>query len=395
MGLVKMDAPNVKRIYADNCATTVVSEAALAAMMPYFRECFGNPSAIYSYGQEAKKALEGSRRAVADALGALNNEIYFTSGGTEGDNWALYSACELRAKKGRHIITSAIEHKAVLGTLEKMRSRGFEVTVLQPDSRGQITAAQLSAALRCDTVLVSIMLANNVAGTVLPVKELCAAAHEAGALFHTDAVQAAAHIPVNVRELGVDMLSISAHKFHGPKGVGALFCRLPLVPSPYITGGGQEKGQRAGTENVSGVVGMAAALSEGVRDMAANTAHIQALRAALVEQTLKIPGAFLTGDPERRLPGHASFVFEGVKHSAYVITMLNEAGICASSGSACSASSKEAPHVLTALGYADDIARSAVRISLSHYNTAEEIDIINEKLPRIISEVRAKKETLV
>ncbi|MDR2521741.1 MAG: aminotransferase class V-fold PLP-dependent enzyme, partial [Spirochaetaceae bacterium] len=204
--------------------------------------------------------------------------------------------------------------------------------------------------------------------------------------------QAAAHIPINVRALGVDMLSISAHKFHGPKGVGALFSRLPLIPAAYITGGGQEKGQRAGTENVSGVVGMAAALAEGVRDMAANTAHITARRDRLIERTLQIPGAFLTGDPERRLPGHASFVFEGVTHSAYIINMLNDAGICASSGSACSAASKEASHVLTALGYNAELARSAVRISLSHYNTAEEIDVITGRLPAIISEVRAKKE---
>jgi cysteine desulfurase len=364
-------------------------------MLPYFRECFGNPSAIYSYGQEAKKALEDSRRAVAGALGALNNEIYFTSGGTEGDNWAIHSACELRAKKGRHIITSAIEHKAVLRTLEKARERGFEVTVLRPDKYGQITGEQLAGAIRADTILASIMLANNVAGTVLPVQELCEAAHERGVLFHTDAVQAAAHIPINARALGVDMLSISAHKFHGPKGTGALFSRLPLIPAACVTGGGQEKERRAGTENVAGVVGMAAALACGARDMAANAARITALRDRLIEQTLKIPGAFLTGDPERRLPGHASFVFEGVTHSAYIINMLNEAGICASSGSACSASSKEASHVLTALGLSAELARSAVRISLSRYNTAEEIDVINETLPAVISQARAKKETLL
>jgi cysteine desulfurase len=372
-----------------------MSEAALDAMLPYFRERFGNPSAIYSLGQEAKKALEDSRRLIAGALGALNNEIYFTSGGTEAGNWAIYSACELKAKKGRHIITSAIEHKAVLRTLEKLRERGFEVTALEPDKYGGITPEQLAGAIRDDTILASIMLANNVVGTVLPIAELCAAAHARGVLFHTDAVQAAAHIPVNARALGVDMLSISAHKFHGPKGAGALFSRLPFIPVPFISGGGQEKERRAGTENVSGIVGMAAALTEGVRDLEANSAHITALRDRLIERTLKIPGAFLTGDPVKRLPGHASCVFEGVRRSVYVINMLNDAGICASSGSACSASSTEAPHVLSALGLSDDIARSALRISLSHYNTAEEIDVITERLPAIISEIRSRKEKFI
>jgi cysteine desulfurase len=390
-----MNTADARRIYVDNCATTAVSEAALEAMLPYFRDCFGNPSAVYSYGQEAKKALEDSRRAVAGALGALNNEIYFTSGGTESDNWAIYSACELKAKKRRHIITSAIEHKAVLQTLEKLRPRGFELTVLQPDRYGMITPERLCGALRDDTLLVSVMLANNVVGTVLPIEELAAASHARGALFHTDAVQAAAHIPINVRSLGVDMLSISAHKFHGPKGAGALFSRLPFIPAAFISGGGQEKERRAGTENVSGVAGMAAALSEGVRDLDANTAHITALRDRLIERTLKIPGAFLTGDPVKRLPGHASFVFEGVKRSVYVVNKLNEAGICAGSGSACSASSTEAPHVLSALGFPHDIARSALRISLSRYNTAEEIDVITERLPLVISEIRARKEALI
>ena len=380
-----------KRIYVDNSATSPMSEEALQAMLPYFRECFGNPSAIYSYGQEAKKALEDSRRAVADAIGALNNEIYFTSGGTESDNWAIYSACEARAKKGKHIITSAIEHNAVLRTLEKLQDRGFEITLLRPDANGQIAPDQLAGAIRSDTILISIMMANNVVGTVLPIKELCDAAHKHGIIFHTDAVQAAAHIPINARALGVDMLSLSAHKFHGPKGAGAMFSKIPLVPAPYISGGGQEKGQRSGTENVPGTVGMAAAIAEGVKNMAAHTAHVSALRDKLIEHTLKIPGARLTGDPVKRLPGHASFVFEGIKQSVYIINMLNDEGICASSGSACSASSKEAPHVLAALGYDDGISHSALRISLSRYNTGEEIDVINQKLPLIINKLRGEK----
>jgi cysteine desulfurase len=368
-----------------------MSEEALRAMLPYFRECFGNPSAIYSYGQEAKKALEDSRRAVAGAIGALNNEIYFTSGGTESDNWAIHSVCESNAKKGKHIITSAIEHNAVLRTLEKMQARGFETTLLRPDGNGQISPDQLTNAIRKDTILISVMMANNVVGTVLSIKELCDAAHKHGIIFHTDAVQAAAHMPINTRLLGVDMLSLSAHKFHGPKGAGALFSKIPLVPAPFIAGGGQEKGQRSGTENVPGAVGMAAAITEGVKNMESHTAHLRALRDKLIEHTLKIPGARLTGDPVRRLPGHASFVFEGITQSVYIINMLNDEGICASSGSACSASSKEAPHVLSALGYDDSISRSALRISLSRYNTDEEIDMINQKLPVIINKLRGKK----
>ena len=389
-----MDTTGEKRIYVDNSATTPLSEKALSAMLPYFRECFGNPSAIYSYGQEAKKALEDSRRVVANAIGALNNEIYFTSGGTESDNWAIYSACESKRGKGRHIIASAIEHNAVLRTLEKLETRGYEITLLKPDTYGHISPMQLDDAIRKDTVLISIMTANNVVGTILRIKELCGVARKHGIVFHTDAVQAAAHIPLDVRDLGVDMLSMSAHKFHGPKGSGAMFAKISLAPSPYITGGGQEKGQRSGTENVPGIAGMAAAIGEGVQDMEAAAKHLTILRDKLIERTLAIPGAYLTGDPVNRLPGHASFVFEGIEQSAFIINMLNEAGICASSGSACSASSTEAPHVLAALGYAEDISHSALRITLSRYNTEEEIDTINEKLPIIITDLRRKKKTI-
>jgi cysteine desulfurase len=379
------------RIYVDNSATSAVSERALAAMLPYFRESFGNASALYSYGQEAKKALEDSRRIAAKAIGALNNEIYFTSGGTESDNWAIHSVCALKNETGKHIIASAIEHNAVLRTLEKLEKQGYEATLLQPDKNGQISPGKLENAIRRDTVLISIMLANNVVGTVLQIKELCAVARKHGIVFHTDAVQAAAHIPINVRELGVDLLSLSAHKFHGPKGVGAMFSKIPLVPVPYITGGGQEKGRRSGTENIAGIAGMAAALEEGAENLPDNTKYVTTLRDRLIENTLEIPGAYLTGDAEYRLPGHASFVFEGIGHSAHIINALNDAGICASSGSACSASSTEAPHVLSAMGYDDKISHSALRISLSHYNTEKEIDIINEKLPMIISKIRRGK----
>ncbi|MDR2484779.1 MAG: cysteine desulfurase [Treponema sp.] len=379
------------KIYADNSATTAVSEKALSAMLPCFRENFGNPSAIYSYGQEAKNVLENSRKIIGKAIGALNNEIYFTSGGTESDNWAIYSACELKSKIGKHIVSTAIEHNAILRTLEKIQGLGYEITLLSPDKNGRISPEQLEKAIRNDTVLVSIMMANNVVGTVLPIKELCAVAHKHNIIFHTDAVQAAAHIPIDVRNLGVDLLSISAHKFHGPKGAGAMFLKIPLIPTAYITGGGQEKGRRSGTENVAGIAGMSAAIEEGVENLEGNAKYLTALRDKLIEYTLKIPGAYLTGDPVNRLPGHASFVFEGVKQSVYLINMLNDEGICASSGSACSASSKEAPHVLKSLGYDDEISHSALRISLSHYNTEKEIGIINEKLPRIITELRKGK----
>jgi cysteine desulfurase len=379
------------RIYVDNSATTPVSEAALDAMMPCFREQFGNPSAIYSCGQDAKKLLESSRASVAGAIGAMSSEIYFCSGGTESDNWAIYSACERNRGKGGHIVSTAIEHSAVLRTLEKMEGRGYEVTLLQPDAYGQITPEQLEQAIRSDTVLVSIMMANNVVGTVLPIASLCRAAHRRNVIFHTDAVQAAGHMPIDVRELGVDMLSISAHKFHGPKGAGALFSKIPRIPSPYITGGGQEKGARSGTENIPGIVGMAAALGEAAEKMAEDARYVAALRDALIERTLEIPGAQLTGDPENRLPGHASFVFDTGKDSAHLINMLNEEGICASSGSACSASSSEASHVLTAMG-CGPVSRSALRITLSKYNTMDEIDAITQKLPALISKLKNRKE---
>jgi cysteine desulfurase len=376
------------RIYADNAATTAVSAAALEAMLPYFTGRFGNPSATYSYGQEAKAALEESRRTVARALGALNNEMFFTSGGTESDNWAIRGACDLNGKKGRHIISTMIEHSAVLRTLEALKGQGYEITLLKPDRAGQIAPEQLREAIREDTVLVSIMAANNVVGTLLPIKELCAVARQARVLFHTDAVQAAGHIPLAVREAGVDLLSISAHKFHGPKGAGALYVRLPLALPPLITGGGQEKGRRSGTENVSGIAGMAAALEEAVQRLEEHTRHTCALRDRLIEEITKIPGAYLTGDPVKRLPGLASFVFEGLL-GQLLIMALDEEGICTSSGSACSASSIEAPQVLLSMGIPEDLAHGALRISLSPYNTEADVDAILEAMPRAVEKARA------
>jgi cysteine desulfurase len=377
----------LKKIYLDNSATTPVSASALEAMIPYFTERFGNASSTHYFGREAKIALEESRRKIAHAIGAFNNELFFTSGGTEADNWAIQSACEKNKKKGRHIISTRIEHSAVLRTLDKLKSQGYEITLLEPDPLGRITPEQLKEALREDTLLVSIMTANNAVGTILPIKELCAVAHEGKALFHTDAVQAAAHIPLDVHGLGVDMLSLSAHKFHGPKGVGALFARVPLMPPPFITGGGQEKGLRSGTENVASIVGMAAALEEAVQHLGENTQRVSALRDKLIPGIVSIPGAYLTGDPVNRLPGLASFVFEGLEGQD-LIKALDEADICASSGSACSAGSNEASPVLVAMGYAPELARGALRLSLSAYNTEQEMDTLLDMLPGIVEKVR-------
>lgn len=378
-----------KRVYVDNSATTPVSAAALKAMLPYFTGAFGNPSAAYSYGQEAKKALEESRRVIARALGAKNNEIFFTSGGTEADNWAIRGACKLNEKKGRHIVSTLIEHSAVLRTLEIMKEQGWEVTLLKPDPLGRISPEQLRGALRADTVLVSIMAANNVVGTLLPIPELCAEAHRGKALFHTDAVQAVGHIPLAVRDTGVDLLSLSAHKFRGPKGIGALFARLPLIMPPLITGGGQEKGRRSGTENVSAIVGMAAALEETLQNLEEHTRRISALRDRLIAEVVKIPGAYLTGDPGKRLPGLASFVFENLEGQDLVMA-LDRRGICASSGSACSTGSIDAPHVLLAMGYTPDRARGALRFSLGPDNTETDVETILAVLPGAVEQVRAK-----
>ena len=362
----------MQRIYMDHSATTALSETALNAMLPYFREDYGNPSAVYSYGQTAKNALERCRDRVAKCIGALRTEIYFTAGGTESDNWVIRSVCRARKASGRHIISTEIEHNAVRRTLEQMQEDGFEVTFLKPDRFGQISPEQLQSAIRKDTILITIMMANNVVGTVLNIRELARVARSNHVLFHTDAVQAVGHIPVNVRELGVDFLSLSAHKFNGPKGVGALYCRIPNRLKPMLTGGGQEKEGRSGTENVPGIVGLTAALEESVANMPAHTEHLTRLRDWMIGEILTIPGFHLTGDPVNRLPGFCSFIVDGIEHSVYLVNELNESGVCVSSGSACSASSREASHVLLALGYDKSQSSRSLRITLGHENTFEE-----------------------
>ncbi|MDR1486440.1 MAG: cysteine desulfurase [Deltaproteobacteria bacterium] len=381
----------LKAIYVDNAATTAVSENALSAMLPFFRENFGNPSAIHNAGLEAKKALEAARTAVAKAIGAFSSEIYFTCGGTESDNWALRGICASKSKKGRHIISTEIEHKAVLNTLAALQEQDFQVTLLKPDGCGVIAPEALKNAIRPDTILISIMLANNVVGTIQPIERLAEIAKERQIIFHTDAVQAVGHIPIDVRKLSVDLLSLSAHNFHGPKGVGALYSKVPLVPAGYMTGGGQERGHRSGTEHVPGIVGLGAAIKEAAENMPAHTKYLVALRDRLIGEIAKIPQSRLTGHPTDRLPGHASFVFEGIEHSVYLINSLNEKGIYASSGSACSAASTDAPHVLTAMGLDTRLAHNSLRITLSADNTQDEIDRICRQISSIIPELRNRK----
>ena len=378
-----------KLVYADNAGTTPVSKTALDAMLPWLTDGFGNPSGVYSVGREAKRGLESARQTIAACLNAEAEEIFFTGCGTESDNWALRGALEKNLKQGRHIITSAIEHHAVTHTCEHLaRTMGAEITYLPVDRLGRVSPDDLRAALRPDTILVSIMLANNEIGTIEPIAELASIAHEKGVWFHTDAVQAVGHIPVDVKALGVDMLSLSAHKFGGPKGVGALYVRKGIALPPFLTGGGQERGRRSGTENVAGVCGMAAALKESTDNLERDMTYVSGLRDRLIEGLTKLPYSALTGDPVNRLPGTASFVFECVEGESMILS-LDNAGICASSGSACSSGSLDPSHVLMAIGLPHEVAHGSVRLTLSAHNTPEDVAYILEKLPEIITRLRA------
>lgn len=376
-----------KIVYADNAGTTALSKTALDAMMPYLTDFYGNPSSIYSIGRKSRAAIDTARDKVASALGAKPEEIFFTGGGTEADNWAINAAVEKLAKKGKHIITSSIEHHAISHTLAALEKKGFEVTYLPVDNNGQISLEELKKAVRDDTVLVTIMMANNEIGTIMPIADIAKIAKSKGAIFHTDAVQAVGHIHVNVAELGVDMLSLAAHKFRGPKGVGALYVKKGHAIPAFIYGGGQERGRRSGTENVAGIVGLAAALEEAVKDMDANIKHITAMRDRLISELLKLPYSQLTGDPVNRLPGTASFVFECIEGESLVLS-LDAKGICASSGSACSSASLDPSHVLLAIGLKHEVAHGSLRITVNEVNTAEEIDYILETLPPIIKKLR-------
>ena len=376
------------QVYADNAATTRVSKAALEAMMPYFTEIYGNPSSLHTFGQEAKEALENARERIAAVLGCQSREIYFTSGGTEADNMAIRTAAALGARKGkRHIISTAFEHHAVLHTLKKLEKEGFEITLLDVKEGHNVTAEQVKAALREDTCLVTCMFANNEIGSVLPIRDIGAVCREAGVIFHTDAVQAAGHLPIHVKEDNIDMLSLSGHKFHGPRGAGVLYIRRGIPPVNLIEGGGQERGKRPGTENLPGIMGMAAALEEAVANMEHHTAHVTALRDKLIEGLGRIPHCVLNGDPVNRLPGNVSFCFEGIEGESLLL-LLDARGVAASSGSACTSGSLDPSHVLLAIGRPHEIAHGSLRLSLCHENTEEEIDHILTVVPQVVDYLR-------
>ena len=376
------------QVYADNAATTKISDHALAAMMPCFEKFYGNPSSLHTVGQEAKEVLEDARARVAACLGCEPREIIFTSGGSEADNQAIISAAYYGARKGkRHIISTAFEHHAVLHTLQKLKKEGFEITLLDVKNGHNITAQQVKDTIREDTCLVTTMYANNEIGSVLPIPEIGAVCKEAGVPFHTDAVQAAGHLPIHVKEQNIDMLSLSAHKFHGPRGVGALYVRRGFPLTNVIEGGAQERGKRAGTENLPGIVGMAAALEDACAHMDEHNAKVMAMRDRLIEGLGKIPHSDLNGDKENRLPGNVSFCFEGIEGESLLL-LLDAKGVCASSGSACTSGSLDPSHVLLAIGRVHDVAHGSLRLSLSHYNTEEEVDHILEAVPEVVQLLR-------
>ena len=375
-------------VYADNAATTKMSKTAVAAMTEYFENNFANPSSLHTLGQEAKEALEEARAQVAGCLGAEAREIYFTSGGSEADNQAILSAAKLGEMKGKkHIISTAFEHHAVLHTLEKLGKQGFEITLLDVKNGHNVTAQQVEDAIREDTCLVTCMYANNEIGSVLPIGEIGAVCKEKGVLFHTDAVQAVGHLPIDVKAQNIDMLSFSGHKFHGPKGVGGLYVRRGVMLSNLIEGGAQERGKRAGTENIAGIRGMAAALQEACDNLQKNTAYVTGLRDKLIAGLSQIPHCSLNGDPVNRLPGNVSFCFEGIEGESLLL-MLDALGICASSGSACTSGSLDPSHVLLAIGRVHDVAHGSLRLSVCHYNTEEEMEHILQCVPKVVQNLR-------
>ena len=375
-------------IYTDNAATTRMSDTAVAAMLPCLQGNYGNPSSLHTVGQRANEALQSARETVARCLGCDPKEIIFTSGGSEADNQAIISAARWGALKGKkHIISTAFEHHAVLHTLKKLEKEGFEVELLPVGTTGTITPEQVAAAIRPDTALVTIMYANNEIGSILPIPEIGAVCKEKGVLFHTDAVQAAGHLHIDVRAQNIDMLSLSGHKFHGPKGSGVLYARkgIPLVN--IIEGGAQERGKRAGTENLPAIVGMAAALQEACDHIDENAVKVSALRDKLITGLSKIPHSVLNGDPVHRLPGNVNFCFEGIEGESLLL-LLDAKGICASSGSACTSGSLDPSHVLLAIGRPHEVAHGSLRLSLCEWNTEEEVDIILREVPKVVEYLR-------
>ena len=376
-------------VYADNAATTSVSKTALDAMMPYLTTLYGNPSSLYSFAQKAKEALEDARKTVADIIGAEPKEIYFTSGGSEADNHAIVSMAKFGALKGKkHLISTKFEHHAVLHTLKQLEKQGFEVTLLDVHEDGVVRLEDVEAAIREDTALVTVMFANNEIGTVQPIKEIGALCRSKGIPFHTDAVQAAGHMPINVKEMNIDLLSMSGHKFHAPKGVGVLYAKKGMPLFNIIEGGAQERGKRAGTENIPGIVALAAALKESVDNMEANTAKIIPMRDKLFAELSKIPHSKINGSLEHHVPGTVNMCFEGIEGESLLL-LLDSKGVCASSGSACTSGSLDPSHVLLAIGLPHEVAHGSLRLSIGEYNTMEEIDHIIEVVPGIVEYLRS------
>lgn len=377
------------KIYADNAATTKMSKTAIDAMLPYMESIYGNPSSLYEFGQEAKSALEDARARVAAVLGCEPREITFTSGGSEADNQAIISAARIGEKKGKkHIISTAIEHHAVLHTLNKLEKEGFEVTLLPVEpTTGLVTAQQVADAIREDTALVTIMYANNEIGTILPIEQIGDVCKAKEVLFHTDAVQAVGHIKLNVKYENIDMLSLSGHKFHGPKGVGVLYARRGINLTNIIEGGGQERGKRAGTENVPAIMGLAAALEEAYNNIDATTCHLLPLREKLIAGLSEIPHSALNGDKEKRLPSNVNFCFEGIEGESLLL-LLDDKGIAASSGSACTSGSLDPSHVLLAIGRIHDVAHGSLRLSLGEETTEEEVDYIIKSVKEVVEYLR-------
>lgn len=375
-------------IYADNAATTKMSKTAIAAMLPYMEENYGNPSSLYSFGQRAKEAIEDARARIADCIGAEPREIYFTSGGSEADNQAIFSAARIGERKGKkHIISTAFEHHAVLHTLDKLKERGFEITLLDVHHNGIVSARQVAEAIRPDTCLVTIMYANNEIGTIQPIADIGAVCRGKGVLFHTDAVQAVGHLAIDVKAQQIDMLSLSAHKFHGPKGVGVLYAKRGIVLDNVINGGAQERGKRAGTENVPAIMGMAAALEEACQGREERAAQLQARRDRLIAGLRTIPYAALNGDARQRLPGNVHFCFEGIEGESLLL-MLDDKGICASSGSACTSGSLDPSHVLLAIGRPHEVAHGSLRLSLGDDTSNEDVETLIESVREVVTHLR-------
>ena len=376
-------------IYADNAATTKMSRTAIDAMLPYMETYYGNPSSLHTVGQQAAEALQKARETAAACLGCQPREITFTSGGSEADNQAIVSAARIGARKGKkHIISTAFEHHAVLHTLKKLENEGYEVQLLDVGPTGTVTAQQVADAIREDTCLVTIMYANNEIGSIMPIPEIGAVCQEKGVLFHTDAVQAAGHLHINVKAQHIDMLSLSAHKFHGPKGVGLLYARQGIPLTNIIEGGAQERGKRAGTENIAGIVSMAAALKEACDHIDENAVKVSALRDKLIAGLSAIPHAALNGDPVNRLPGNVNFCFEGIEGES-ILLLLDAKGICASSGSACTSGSLDPSHVLLAIGRPHEVAHGSLRLSLCEWNTEEEVDYMLQVIPEVVAYLRS------